>query len=317
MRTKRFKFAAVLLAASLCGWSGGESTAFAQKEGLSAKSKAQAAELKKQGDDAMKGLKYEEAVAAYTKAYEINEDPAMLYNRGRALQGLGRFPEALQEFESFKEKASPALRARVPALDGLISEVRSKITTVTFKSNVDGARVIVRDKVIGTIPMSHAVKLNAGSAVVQVEADGFNTFEKKIDFKGGESMDIDAQLVAKTNIGLLIIRSPVGGAKVSLNGKPVGNVPVEKKLPGGTHRIVVERDGYVSAETTAVVVAGQRKVVNIALEPVKPVYKQWWFWTGIGVAIAGGVAISIAATTEAPPGNGDLTPGKISAPFRF
>lgn len=317
MRTKRFRFAAALLTVSLVSLGAPVPSALAQKEGLSAKETARAAELKKQGDSAMKGLRYEEAIAAYTKAYEINEDPAMLYNRGRALQGLGRYAEALEEFEAFKQKASPALKARVSGLDSLINDVRGKITTVTFKSNVEGARVIVRDQVIGTIPMTHAVKLNAGSAMIQVEADGFNTFEKRINLVGGESAEIDAQLVAKTNIGLLIIRSPVGGARVTLNGKPVGNVPVEKRLPGGTHRIVVDRDGYVSAETTAVVVAGERKVVNIALEPVKPFYKQWWFWTGIGVAVAGGVAISIAATTEAPPDSGDLTPGKISAPFRF
>lgn len=36
-----------------------------------------------------------------------------------------------------------------------------------------------------------------------------------------------------------------------------------------------------------------------------PVYKKWWFWTLIGVGVAGGVAAGVAvAATSAPSGNG-------------
>jgi hypothetical protein len=49
-----------------------------------------------------------------------------------------------------------------------------------------------------------------------------------------------------------------------------------------------------------VLVAGQKRKVTVELvvlpppvEAERPVYKKWWFWTGIGVVVAGGVVAAI------------------------
>src|SRR5437899_856477 len=57
--------------------------------------------LKKRGDDAMDSLRYADALAAYSEAYSLSKDPALLYNKGRADQALGDYPSALQELERF------------------------------------------------------------------------------------------------------------------------------------------------------------------------------------------------------------------------
>lgn len=36
-------------------------------------------------------------------------------------------------------------------------------------------------------------------------------------------------------------------------------------------------------------------------EPSTPIYKQWWFWTGIGAVVAGGVATAILLTRKSAP----------------
>src|SRR4051794_30916405 len=66
---------------------------------------SRAAELKKRGDDAMDSLRYDDALAAYAEAYGITRDAALLYNQGRALQALGRYPEALASIERFAKEA--------------------------------------------------------------------------------------------------------------------------------------------------------------------------------------------------------------------
>jgi hypothetical protein len=283
----------------------------------SASDKDRAAELKKKGDAAMVSLRYEEAIDAYKQAYDITGDPALLYNRGRALQGLGQYPEALEQLESFKQQASPALRARVPALESLITDVRAKIATVLVLSNAKGARILVRSKVVGTTPLGGPIQLNAGPALVEVEAEGYLPFKKTVDLPGGGDIEIEAKLTLKSKMGLLTVRSPVAGARVFIDGKPVGNVPAERSLPAGPHKILVERDGYETAQTTAVVIAGDKKQISIELKEKTSLVKRWWFWAGIGVVVAGGAAVTSALIIERSPDVGDFEPGQISAPLRF
>src|SRR4051812_13704733 len=63
-----------------------------------AETKKTAAQLKTDGDKAFDTFSYEEAIKAYDAAYELSHDPALHFNRGRALQALGRYPEALTMF---------------------------------------------------------------------------------------------------------------------------------------------------------------------------------------------------------------------------
>jgi hypothetical protein len=304
---------AIALAGSFGVTLGAPEVALAQ----SASDKQRAADLKKQGDAAMVSLRYDEAIEAYTKAYGITGDAALLYNRGRALQGLGDFPMALEQLESFKQQASPTLRARVPALDSLIAEVRAKVALVLVTSNAKGARILVRSKVVGTTPLGGHIKLNAGPATVEVEAEGYLPFKKDVDLQGGTETEIEAKLTLKSKMGLLTVRSPVPGARVFIDGKPAGNVPAERSLPAGTHKILVERDGYETATTTAVVNAGDKKQISIELKEKTSVLKRWWFWTGVGVVVVGGAAVTSALLIERAPDVGTFEVEQVAAPLRF
>lgn len=277
--------------------------------------KARAAELKQQGDSAMGDLRYADALTAYTQSYELVNDPALLYNRARALQALERFPEALEQIEAFDAQASAKLKARVPALAELIAELRTKVSTLRVDCKIAGARVLLRGKVVGTTPLPGPLRVNAGGAEIEVEADGYTPFRRRVDLPGGGELSVAAKLVPKTNMGVLVVESPVAGARVTIDGKPVGAVPAEASLRAGTHTLVVDRDGYDEARTTAVVAAGERKQVTIRLERTKPIVARWWFWTGVGVVVAGGVALIVASQIERAPGQGDIPPGQVAAPL--
>lgn len=308
---------AALVLGALALSSAAPRAAFADRPNVSAKERAKATDLKTKGDAAMVALRYGEAIELYTEAYSITEDPALLYNRGRALQGLERFPEALAELSAFNEKASPKLKARVPALDALINEVRSKVTRLSITCNVSGARILVRSKVVGKTPLSEPLPENAGPAVIEVEAEGWFPFKRSLDLPGGKELAIEATLLSKSSTGILIVRSPVAGARVFIDGKSQGNVPVEAALPQGSHTIVVDHEGYDSAETTAIVQAGDRNDLSIPLDKSRPLATRWWFWAGVGVVVVGGVLVTSAMLIEGPASRGDIPPGQVSAPLRF
>src|SRR3954468_19469802 len=63
---------------------------------------------KARGDRAMDGLHFDEALEAYTHAYELGHDPAVLYNRSRLQQARGDYPKALEDLQMFDREASPA-----------------------------------------------------------------------------------------------------------------------------------------------------------------------------------------------------------------
>lgn len=106
-------------------------------------------ELKKRGNQAMLDLNYGEALDAYTAAIAIAPDEATLYyNLGRAHQAREDYPAALDALDQFAHKASPDVKARVPKLDQLIADVRSRVGTLSIQcsAEVTDATVSVVDK---------------------------------------------------------------------------------------------------------------------------------------------------------------------------
>jgi len=274
-----------------------------------------AAEHKAAGDRAMDSLRYSDALEAYRAAFEIQPRPELLYNMGRALQAMGDFPGALEKLDAFTEQAPPELKARVPKLAELVAEVRSRVTRVTFTSNVDGARVLVRQKIVGTTPFQAPVLLNAGKASLEVTAEGRVPIHRALELPPGGELAVPLDLAPLSDRALLVVSSPVKGARVAVDGTPAGTVPTETVIRAGRHLIRVERDGYEPRTSSAVLVAGERKELSLPLAETPPVTARWWFWTSVGAVVAGGVVLTAALLTERSPDRGNIPPGKLATPL--
>ncbi len=275
-------------------------------------------ELHRRGNEAMANLKPGEALEDYRQAYALSNDPALLYNMGHALETLEDYPAALAKYEEFARLAPPELRARVPKLDELVASVRAKVTRVTISCNVPGARVLVRDRAVGEIPPKGApleLALVAGPASVEVDAEGFSRFRRNLVLPGGGALTIDADLIPSSRAGVLVVDTRPSAGDVRVDEKSLGSAPVEVSLGVGTHTIVASRAGFEDRSTSVVVAAGERKEVTVVLEKSTPIVARWWFWTGVGVVILGGVALAIAATTEKSPDRGTIPPGQTSLPL--
>lgn len=78
----------------------------------------------------------------------------------------------------------------------------------------------------------------------------------------------------------------------------------------------MQKEGFEDAATSAVLAAGERKEVALRLESKPTIFSRWWFWTGVGVVVAGGTIVGIALLTEKSPGNGDgFAPEQVRAPL--
>jgi len=274
----------------------------------------QAAALKLEGNEALGALRPGDALAAYRKAYALTPEPALHYNMGHALEALGDYPGALAEYEEFARVAPPDLKARVPRLAELIAEVRARVTVVTLRCNVSGARVLVRDVAVGAVgpdgSFSHAFP--AGPATFEITSEGYAAHHQQVVFERGGEATFNVTLVTKSTAAILkVTTTPVPG-DVYIDDKAVGQAPVEDSVTAGTHRIVVRRSGLRETTTQVVVDVGETKEITIDLEKTTPIYAHWWFWAGVGAVVVAGAVITYAGFKARAADTGSISPGQTS-----
>jgi hypothetical protein len=264
----------------------------------------------------MLGMRYSDALAAYEQASKLAPDDVGLdYSIARAHQLLGDYPLALTALERFDQRASPGTKAKVGKLDELYAQIRPRVSTLDLRCAVAGARVIVRDHVLGVTPLP-PTRLAAGAATVQVELEGFFTETRDVVLPGGSSLALEVALHARTTSGLLSVRTDPLGAQVLVDGQPSGTTTprIELALPAGPHEVLARREGYDDARVPLLLTPGSSRDLAIPMEKSVPITGRWWFWTGAVLVVAGGIATGIALTTERPAQRGTLSPGQVGAP---
>ncbi len=278
-----------------------------------------AAKLKAQANQAMMEMHYADALGLYSQAHDADPgDATILYSVGRADEFLGDFPAALDALERFSKEASADAQARVGKLEGLLAGLRARIGTVTLVCNVPGARVLLRDRDQGVTPLP-PFRANAGAATIEVTLDGFFPEKRDIVLPGGGSASVEITLRKRATSGVLGITTEPLGSQVFVDGNLAGTSSprVELVLEAGEHRVLAHHDGYDDAIVPVVLAAGDSRDVGLTLEQSVPITKKWWFWTGVGVVVVGGVVLTAALLTDRHADSGTLPPGQIAAPLRF
>jgi hypothetical protein len=272
----------------------------------------QSADLKRQGDTLFMQRDFVGALKAYEQAYALSPNPALLYNRGRALQSLARYPEALDALEQFGKQADEALKAKVAGLADLMADIAAKVATVDVRCNIPGGRILLGGHEVGTTPLAQPIRVNAGRTTLEVLAEGYFPYRKDVDLAGGKKTDLTVILLSRDKLGYLVVSSHVAGASVAVDHRTIGVAPAEVGLTPGAHPVVVSREGLSDAATQVFIHAGERR--DLVLDPIKgkPLTAKWWFWTIVGAAVVGAATTVtyFVLTTEGPAPTGDFSPGK-------
>ena len=284
---------------------------------------AAAAALKAEGDLLMDNIRYGDALVKYEEAYKISANPALLYNMGRALEAMNRFPEALEKLRAFDVKATPELHAKVPNLKQLLDDVEGRTTLLTVEAPA-GASIKLGDVVLGVAPLAELRVNAAKKARLEASLDGFDPDVQDVELPGKGRATVKMSLTPKDKSAILAIDSPVKGATVFVDGGTARQVPTEVRVLAGKHTVKLTAEGYRENLVDVEVAVGERR--PLIIEPGEaPVYERWWFWTTIGLVAAGGAAAGVTAAVliEAPPGEGTIPPkqvkvqaGEYGAPLR-
>lgn len=211
-------------------------------------------ELRRLGDEAVTARRYADAIGHYEQALQLSPEPRLLYNIARAYEGVGRYADALATLNRFKAEAPPDLIKQVPNLDKRIESLRVRVTHITVNVNVSGARVILRNQVVGSKPREGplAISVESGKATVEIIAEGYAPYRKVVDLPGGGSVVLDVQLAVRDEARSSLVVTPEGQQARAVNADTASSPPVWSRwwFWAGTAAVVAGGAVLIYAVTT-------------------------------------------------------------------
>ncbi|NOU27841.1 MAG: PEGA domain-containing protein [Polyangiaceae bacterium] len=276
------------------------------------------------GTDLVQKTKWAEALAAFERAQALRPHAVTLYNIGACQRAMGMYTVARETFERALARSAAEgkgelaasladqTRTFVTEIEGLLARVKLDVrgaegepTSVT----VDGRPLLARgpgEYVAGVrapgladaVPGRFTVAMNPGHHVLVVHREGAADGVIALDLRAGESSE---RIVDPARLPASIRVTSNLEAVVTINGKDAGPTPLDIQRPAGVYRIVLEREKFEPYSMSIDAKPGKPVKLHATLVPERvPITKRWWFWTGIGVVVAGAAVTTYALTRPDP-----------------
>ncbi|GIW32973.1 PEGA domain-containing protein [Meiothermus sp.] len=148
-----------------------------------------------------------------------------------------------------------------------VQPVQPGTGTLSVNSNPSGAQVLVEGRVVGSTPLNLVVR--PGRVDVELRLGGYQPFRTSVQVRPGETAVVNANLTPVVQNGLLQISSNPQGAQVLVNGRVVGNTPLNLTVQPGRYDIELRLGGYQGFRTSVAVDNGQTVPVNVNLQALR------------------------------------------------
>jgi hypothetical protein len=210
--------------------------------------------LRQKGED-------QEALPLFQQAAEKKKTPRAVAQVGLCEFALGLWVDAEGHVEqALASRTDPWIRKNERSLTAALEKLQEKLGSLDVWGEPNGARVLVDGRTVGTLPLKR-LRVPEGRHSLAVESAGFLTDTRVVQ--------ISARAVAREHASLAPV-AVVTEAPATALATPTPTPPAIAPVTNGTAPAsVAQTDADASA----------------------PIYKTWWFWTGIGV-----VAVAAGAT---------------------
>ena len=166
----------------------------------------QANDLRKGGDD-------QGALPLLLRAYQLDPSPRTAIQLGLVEWAIGRWADADRHLtEGLKAPDHPFIRKNRETIVSALRVAKEKIGSLDIQGEPAGAEVLVNGVVVGKLPMAKLVVVNAGSADVEVRAQGYR--------QEARTVSVSPQHVQAVVIRLSSPADPAGARRAAA-GSPV------------------------------------------------------------------------------------------------
>ena len=182
---------------------------------------------------------------------------------------------------------------------------------VTIMSTTVGASIYIDQKYIGRVPYTKPLRMLPGSYTIKVVKRGYTDYLDVFKVAAGKTTDLEIDLIAFQ--GILKLTCVPADAEIYLGTKYIGTSPIDLDVGLGKHILRVKKPGFYDHVQPISISAGKTFALSITLKAIPgwkppilvvkktgktPFYKTWWFWTIIGVAVAGGTTAGVVLGTR-------------------
>jgi PEGA domain-containing protein len=202
-------------------------------------------------------------------------------------------------------------------LQGPLVRSQMKVT-----SNVTGADVFLDGRKIGRTPLVLMKDLNKGTHVVELKHPGYRDAKQKVEVGKASGLKVNIKLEkVLAQVDDSVSTTKIGSGKDEPGEPtrpaiaPLGHKLSDSKEPIKDTKVLatkkpLEPVAAISLDKPYVPTNDENRTTDP--EPIvtssSPIYKKWWFWTAIGVVVAGGVtglAVGLTAGgSSIPDGHG-------------
>lgn len=259
------------------------------------------------------------AVLKFQRAYELSNDPRLLWNVAVCEKNLRRYSRMLATIRRYEHEAANVLtqEEREQAAE-IIKTVEAFVSTLELRVSEEGAEVFIDDDLIGTTPLAEAPIVDVGTRRIRVTKPGFKDVALTREIAGGGTVLVEVALEEEIHRGRLIVSAGPNDF-ISIDGKPMARGTWEGWLPSGGHTLRVTAEGMQAYQSEVLIQDDQVRRIDIALNPLpKSGATQTVLWIVGGAAVAAGAAVGgyfLFKPSQPQPVEGTINPHVVQLSF--
>jgi hypothetical protein len=184
---------------------------------------------------------WEGALAEFLESRRLFPTRSATRNAAIAYTQLGRYVEALDMYDALlRDFTATSPPSQLEAFHVERRAVRERVAEIEVRVANVGATLVLDGKLLGTVPLAAPLLVEAGSHILRVSKDGFETVERQITVRGGRRAIVDVHLLAQTGTGFLEVGAKNGGAfDVVVDSVVVGQTPWRGSVAAGRHSVLL------------------------------------------------------------------------------
>lgn len=139
---------------------------------------------------------------------------------------------------------------------------------VTVRSDPPDAALQIGERQVGTTPWRGP--LAPGTHEVLVSKKGYLDAASTLDVAPGRDIDLRLSLLPAAESAQFAVMSEPAGAKVFIDGQPLGLTPLVALSPEGKYRLVIEKPGYATAQRSILFSRDRSVEISFVMEKLPP-----------------------------------------------
>jgi len=135
--------------------------------------------------------KFEEALVAFSRAYELKPSYKILYNIAQTDNERGEYAGALGAYRRYLAEGGGGLdAARTSEVEAEVTRLESLVGSLEVECAVDGSFVLVDGRRMGEAPFREALLVNLGERNVMVKKGAVELYHEVVRIAGGQELTI-------------------------------------------------------------------------------------------------------------------------------